>query len=142
MDKLIRIKKNAEPGSWSYHWKDHEFSVRTASRCHLLDVEGFCGKDPNECYIVTSGQYQGNVILKSECEDAPPPPPPKVYSYFAVYYAPGQVVPSTTVIEWSSKLTWTKANLIAVQDQINRNGGFLSTSTLISIKELDNSDIE
>lgn len=41
-----------------------EFKVKTSSRSHLKDTEGFFSKDPLDVWVVTDGEWAGCLILK------------------------------------------------------------------------------
>lgn len=64
----IYIKEDCPDGYWYTDRQETLFFVKTCCHSDLNDVEGFGGKDPNDFYKVTVGDFEGYVIDKKHCK--------------------------------------------------------------------------
>lgn len=68
--KTVFILSDCPEGYWYSFQKDMHFEVAPCTSSDLRDVEGFAGKDPNDCYrVLPGGDFTGNIIDKKHCSE-------------------------------------------------------------------------
>jgi len=63
----VFICEDCPDGYWYSYQKGKQFNVEFCHYSDLIGVEGFRGKDPNECWKVVDGDFKDNLIMKKHC---------------------------------------------------------------------------